>query len=71
MSKKVRKQLTKNVQFLHARDTNAGGEVCDKCAVDVCTVDLRFHGVDVSEVFSVPLDLPRSLKEGIEEWKKL
>ena len=69
MSKKVRKQLTKNVQFLHARDTNAGGEVCDKCAVDVCTVDLRFHGVDVSEVFSVPRICPEASKKGLKSGK--
>ena len=53
MSKKVRKQLTKNIQFLNAVQENTVNETDRSFKGDVYTVDLRWQG-DVWEVFSVP-----------------
>ena len=67
LSRKARKRLQSNVAFLQANDRlpQVSDQEHSEC-VDVCTVDLRGDGVDVSELFSVPRIGPVASKKGLK-----
>lgn len=73
MSRRAKKRLERNLKVIQAQDAlgchhdkSHGALPEEETCCDIFHVDMRFGGVDVSEVFSVPRLCPMANKKGLK-----